>query len=213
MRESVVFDCDGLLLDTEKFWQEGERRLFAEYGQEYTAEHQQRLIGTSGVETGGILAEVLVQQGRGLALLSELRELVWEAIVNGAQPMPGALDLVRELSAKIPLGVASNSPRELVREALGSAGLNGAFDLILGEEDVRYPKPDAQIYLAACERLNSAPQCSVALEDSPPGVAAARSAGMYVVGVPSIKGAELAANETVDSLEHKAVREAIYGPG
>jgi beta-phosphoglucomutase-like phosphatase (HAD superfamily) len=151
MRESVVFDRDGLLPDTEKLWQEGERRLFTEYGQEYTAEHQQRLIGTSGVETGGILAEVLVQQGRGLALLSELRELVWEAIVNGAQPMPGALDLVRELSAKIPLGVASNSPRELVREALGSAGLDGAFDLILGEEDVKYPKPNAQIYLAASE--------------------------------------------------------------
>ncbi len=209
MRDAVVFDCDGLLLDTEKFWKAGEGKLFRDYDRDYTAEHERALLGTSGEVTGRILARALDQPGRELALIAELREWVWEAVVNGARPMPGALDLVQDLSGKLPLGVASNSPRELVCEALNTAGLDGAFDVVLGEEDVKHPKPEPELYLIACERLKAAPIRSVALEDSPTGVAAARAAGMYVIGIPSEKGVELAANKIVDSLAHPAVRAAI----
>lgn len=211
MRDAAVFDCDGLLLDTEKFWKAGERELFAAYGREYTAEHERELLGASGKNAGRILAGALDQSGREADLLSELKEMVWAAVVDGARPMPGAADLVADLGGRLPLGVASNSPRELVREALNVAGLDSAFDVVLGEEDAKRPKPDADLYLAACERLGATPARAVALEDSPTGAAAAKAAGMYVIGVPSEKGVALDANEVVDSLSHPAVRTAILG--
>ena len=81
--------------------------------------------------------------------------------------------------------------------------------MILGVDDVRRPKPDAEIYLAACERLGCTAARSVALEDSPTGVAAARAAGLYVVGVPSYPGVELDADEVTGSLADPAVRRTI----
>lgn len=81
-----------------------------------------------------------------------------------------------------------------MREALDRAGLDGAFEEVLGKDDVSRPKPDPEIYLLTCGRLGADPTVSVALEDSPPGVAAARAAGMYVVGVPSEFGMKLDAD-------------------
>jgi beta-phosphoglucomutase-like phosphatase (HAD superfamily) len=116
---------------------------------------------------------------------------------------------VEELRGTVPIGIASNSPRALVEAALDAAGLDGPFDVILGVDDVRRPKPDAEIYLAACERLGGAPSRFIALEDSPTGVAAAHAAGLYVIGVPFYPGVELDADEVTGSLADPAVRKAI----
>ncbi len=209
MKRAVVFDCDGLLLDTEECWTKGERALFAAYGRTFTPDHKRRLLGTSGEASGRILAGVLDQPGGERELARELLDFCWGEVVGGAVPRPGAVELVDELRGTVPIGVASNSPRDLVEAALGAAGLDGAFDAVLGVEDVRRPKPDAEIYLAACERLGATPSRSVALEDSPTGVAAARAAGMYVIGVPSYEGVELDADEVTGSLADPAVRTAI----
>lgn len=207
---AVVFDCDGLLLDTEKCWTRGEAALFAAHGEKYTPEHKRELLGTSGEETGHILARILDLPGREWELIGELRDLCWDLVLDGACPMPGAEELVRELHGHLPIGVASNSPRKLVEEALAKSGLGGAFDIILGSDDVSNPKPDPELYRTACERLGALPTSSVALEDSPPGVEAARAAGMYVIGVPSEEGVELgAADIVVESLGHPSVLAAI----
>ena len=129
--------------------------------------------------------------------------------MEGAAPRPGAVELVEGLRGTVPIGIASNSPRALVEAALDAAGLDGRFDVILGVDDVRRPKPDAEIYLAACERLGGAPSRSIALEDSPTGVAAAHVAGLYVIGVPFYPGVELDADEVTGSLADLAVRKAI----
>lgn len=109
--KAIVFDCDGLLLDTERFWVKGEEALFSSYGRDYTAEHKRLLLGTSGEEAGKMLAEILDLPGRGRELVGELRDLCWEEVVKGARPMPGASALVSELYCRVPLGVASNSRR------------------------------------------------------------------------------------------------------
>lgn len=209
--KAVVFDCDGLLLDTERLWTRGEQALFAAYGRPHTAEHKRRMLGVSGAAAGKILAEVLGQPGREKELVGELKDLCWEEVSGGARPMPGAADLVAGLHGEVPLGVASNSPVALVREALEKAGLDGAFEEVLGEEAVSRPKPEPDIYLLACERLGADPSSSVALEDSRPGVAAARAAGMYVIGVPSEPDVALDADTVADALSHPSVRTAIDG--
>jgi beta-phosphoglucomutase-like phosphatase (HAD superfamily) len=204
-----VFDCDGLLLDTEECWTRGEEALFAAYGRTFGPEHKRRLLGASGEASGRILASVLDQPGRERKLARELLDFCWGDVVEGAAPRPGAVELVKELRGTVPIGIASNSPRALVEAALDAAGLDGPFDAVLGVDDVRRPKPDAEIYLAACERLGGTPARSIALEDSPTGVAAARAAGLYVIGVPSYPGVELDADEVTGSLADRRVRKAI----
>ena len=210
LNKAVVFDCDGLLLDTEKLWTRGEEALFAAYGVPHTAEHKRRMLGISGAAAAGrILADVLHQPGRVKELVARLKDLCWDEVVGGARPMPGAAELVAELHGRVPLGVASNSPAAMVQEALEKAGLGGAFEEVLGEEAVAKPKPEPDIYLLACERLGAEPSVSVALEDSRPGVAAARAAGMYVIGVPSEPDVDLDADTVADALSRPSVREAI----
>lgn len=210
-RGAVVFDCDGLLLDTESCWSRGEKALFDAYGVEFTPEHDRQLLGASAEDVGRVLARAFGQPGREDALVEELISLCWEEVTTKAEPMPGARDLVKDLQGRVAIGLASNSPRAMVEAALRRAGFDGAFEVVLGADDVARPKPDPEIYVAACERLGAAPEESVALEDSLTGVAAARAAGMYVIGVPSHPGVELDADEVVESLEHPAVRRLIDG--
>jgi HAD superfamily hydrolase (TIGR01509 family) len=206
---AVVFDCDGLLLDTEECWTRGESALFSAYGRTFTPEHKRRLLGAAGEASGRVLAAALDQPGREKELARELLDLCWGEVVEGAVPRPGAVELVEGLRGRVPTGLASNSPRALVEAALDVTGFDGAFDVVLGVDDVARPKPDAEIYLAVCERLRARPSDSVALEDSPTGVAAARAAGKYVIGVPSYEGVELDADEVVDSLAHPSIQIAI----
>ena len=119
---------------------------------------------------------------------------------RGAAPLPGALTLVRALRGRIPIAVASNTPRALIEPALDAAGLGGAFGAIVGADDVENPKPAPDAYVTACTVLGSPPAETIALEDSPTGVAAARAAGLYVIGVPSLPGVVLEADEVHESL-------------
>jgi HAD superfamily hydrolase (TIGR01509 family) len=173
-----------------------------------TPEHKRNLVGASGKRASTYICEVLGIPGREDEVLEELIALSWPEVVNGANPMPGAEELVKELHGNFPIGVASNSPGGMVREALAKSGLGGAFDVVLGSDDVASPKPAPDLYRTACERRAAEPKFSVALEDSPPGVAAARAAGMYVIGVPSEPGVELDADLVVESLEDPSVLEA-----
>jgi beta-phosphoglucomutase-like phosphatase (HAD superfamily) len=186
-----------------------ERALFAAYGRTFEPEHKRRLLGASGEASGRILASVLDQPGRETELARELLDFCWGEVVEGAAPRPRAVELVEELRETVPIGAASNSPRALVEAALSAAGLDGSFGVVLCVDDVRRPKPDAEIYLAACERLGATPSRSIALEDSPTGMAAARAAGRYVIGVPSYAGVELDADEVTGSLADPVVRRVI----
>lgn len=210
--QAVVFDCDGLLLDTERLWMRGEAALVERYGAEYTPEVRERLFGVSANRLGVALEDILDRPGEGEALVRELVSNCWADISRNADPRPGAVELVkalRESGDSVPLGVASNSPRELVREALRTAGLAGAFGAIVGYEEVREPKPAPDPYLLCCELLGAEPVYSVALEDSPTGVTSAREAGLYVIGVPSQPDIPLKAHQHAGSLKDHAIRSTL----
>ena len=210
--QAVVFDCDGLLLDTEELWMRGEAALVERYGVEYTPEVRARLFGVSAKNLVPELEALLDRPGEGEALVEELVSHCWVEISRDATPRAGALDLVRALrrrEERLPMGVASNSPRGLVEEALATAGLAGAFDAVIGYDDVSEPKPAPDPYLLCCERLGAQPRRSVALEDSPTGVASARAAGLYVLGVPSVPEIPLQADLLAESLEDPSVLETL----
>jgi HAD superfamily hydrolase (TIGR01509 family) len=210
--EAVVFDNDGLLLDTEEAWTRAETALFARHGRTFTVEHKRDLIGTSPATSAAKLEAILELPGRGPALMDELHDLVMEETLAGVPPRPGALELVEAVGAAgLPVGLASNSSRAFVERVLSGARLlDGQFDVVVTSEDVEHPKPAPDLYLAACAALGADPTRSAALEDSATGVAAARAAGMYVIAVPyfpdlPIDGASL----TVKSLADPRVAEAL----
>ncbi|MGH2698382.1 MAG: HAD family hydrolase [Actinomycetota bacterium] len=207
--EAVIFDCDGLLLDTETHWTTAETTLFARYGKTFGPDHKLRMIGSSLQVTGVILEELLEQPGRASEINDEMLELV-KAEMVASEPMPGAADLVAELRGRVPIALASNSWRQLVTVALHAADLTDSFDVVVCGDEVARPKPAPDIYLETARLLKVDPKRSVALEDSPNGVAAARAAGMFVIGVPSYEGIELPdAHLRVDALKSDEVRQAL----
>lgn len=191
--DAVVFDNDGLLLDTEEAWTRAEEVLFGRRGRSFTIEHKRSLIGSSRAVAAAKLEEMLDGPGEGEALMDELHDLVMEEVCKGVAPRPGALDLLDALERTgVPVGLASNSPRIFVERSLAAAGLlNGHFGSIVVADEVERPKPAPDVYLAVCRALGADPLRSAALEDSPSGVAAGIAAGMFVVGVPYLAGMPL----------------------
>jgi HAD superfamily hydrolase (TIGR01509 family) len=206
----VVFDMDGILLDSEAAWTRAETRLFARYGRTYGAEEKRLLIGGSLEDTAGHMERLLGRPGGSSDLLHELLELAAEEFAGPVEPMAGALELVGELrDLGRPMAVASNSERRLVDLALTGSGLADSFGAVVAGDEVRYPKPAPDLYLEACRRLGTSPHRAVAVEDSPRGAAAARAAGLFVVGIPYLPDLPVEADLVASSLKDPAVRAAL----
>lgn len=201
--EAVVFDNDGLLLDTESVWTRAEQDLFERRGLEFTPANKLELVGTSAEIAGGILERRLAEPGRAAELIEELNALVVAELEHGVEAMVGARELLHSLKRRgTPIGLVSNSPILFVRRSLEIVGFDDHFDVVLSAHEVAAAKPAPDPYLEACRRLRVEPSPAVvALEDSPSGVAAARAAGLTVIGVPSIEGVELSeAHHIAESL-------------
>lgn len=206
--DAVVFDNDGLLLDTESVWTRAERDLFDRHGVEFTPADKRELVGTSAETAGAILERRLGEPGRAIDLMEELNALVVAELEHGVEAMLGARELLEALSGRgTPIGLVSNSPLVFVKRSLEIVGFHQTFDVVLSAHEVAAPKPAPDPYLEACRRLGIEPGPNVvALEDSPTGVAAARAAGLTVIGVPSLKGMALdEAHHLAESLADEVV--------
>ncbi|KUL41313.1 HAD family hydrolase [Actinoplanes awajinensis] len=197
---AVVFDCDGLLVDTETCWTRAETALFAEHGHGFGLEQKKLLIGRTLETAAEAIATYFDLPGEGPALAARLHDLVALELAAGADALPGARDLVTALRGRVPIAVASNSNRAFVDTALAKSGLAELFSHVYAVEDVARPKPAPDLYLAACAGLGVDPARSVAFEDSGTGVASARAAGLYVIGVPSLPGTTLDVHRSYSSL-------------
>ena len=183
---AVVFDLDGLLVATEPSWAAAEAELLTRHGGVHLPEDDLETVGRSVDQTVAMYARRMgIDAGR-VGELRELRDELTDLILArmpAAVPMPGAADLVRSLAGRLPLGVASNSPRVVVREALAAAGFDVAFDAIVTADDVPRHKPAPDPYLEAARLLHVDPCHAVAFEDSAPGVLAVTAAGLWCVAV------------------------------
>jgi HAD superfamily hydrolase (TIGR01509 family) len=206
---AIVFDCDGLLVDTESLWTRAETELFRRHGRDFKLEDKKALLGTGWLAGGRVLERLLNRPGDAEELSAALLELVTAEVANGVEALPGAPELVGELRGRVPIGVASNSPRGFVDHVLDRAGFSRAFEASVAGDEVANPKPAPDVYLAVCERLGVEPSTAIALEDSPPGVAAARAAGMLVIAVPSLPGLDLEADLVAESLLDPEVRSVL----
>jgi HAD superfamily hydrolase (TIGR01509 family) len=205
---AVVFDMDGLLLDTEVLWQRAEEELFRRHGDRFTQADKLAVMGTSFEMTARYFAERLGRsEEHGTELVDELGELMHSLLQKEVSSRPGAVELVARLREDgVRLALASNSSRFLVETALATAGLTDAFEAIVTSDDVAQAKPAPDIYLVACARLGIEPAEALALEDSAPGIEAAKAAGLVCIAVPQFAETDVsAADRVIDSLEELLV--------
>ena len=188
--EAVVFDMDGVLVDSEPMWRAVEREVFADVGIELTDED---LYPTMGVR----IADVVDRWYRRHPWPGPSREQVAETIVDGVARavrergllLDGgrdAVDHVRSLGLGVAL--ASSSPMPLILAVLSLGGLAARFDVVVSGEDEELGKPDPAVFLSAARRLEVPPDRCLVVEDSINGVRAAKAAGMVCVAVPAVGG-------------------------
>jgi HAD superfamily hydrolase (TIGR01509 family) len=203
---AVVFDLDGLLLDTEPGWHRAEALLLQRHGATYTDADETATLGWSVDATLRRYLPRLGLDDTALpGLTSELMELVRQEYAGPIPVRPGAAELVARLRGLVPLGIASNTALSLVSLALASAPFGDAFDALVSAEEVARPKPAPDVYLEACRRLSVEPALAIGLEDSAPGIAAAKAAGLTVIAVPQWGEVDTsAADYFVASLEELA---------
>jgi HAD superfamily hydrolase (TIGR01509 family) len=187
--EAVVFDLDGLLVDSEPRWAEAEREVVTSFGRAWTPAIQKLLLGRGPADAARTLAEHLGEDDVA-EVARRLAAAAIEAFRRGVDVRPSAAELVAGLHGHVPVGVATNSVRALADLALSSTNLAGLVGVVVTADDVERPKPAPDPYLLACARLGADPARSVAIEDSPLGIASARAAGLWVVGCPSLPGAD-----------------------
>jgi HAD superfamily hydrolase (TIGR01509 family) len=206
---AVVFDADGVLVDTEAAWTAARAALFNQHGKEFAAAEDRETLGTGITGTAAALSNLLGDPNQAGELRDELLTLLLAEISEEPpRPLTGALELVNELRGKVPIAVASNSPRALLEKSLEAARLDGRFDVVLGVDEVPNAKPAPDLYLAAVKRLDAEPKHSVAVEDSPAGVTSARSAGLNVIGIQSAR-ASLDGSLVVASLNDPRLRDRL----
>jgi HAD superfamily hydrolase (TIGR01509 family) len=184
MIEAVVFDLDGVLIDSEPVWEEVRRGLVAERGGHWAPDAQRRLMGMSTQEWAWYLSDDL---GVGLPP-EEVAALVVDRMAARYREripfLPGAVEAVRRLAARWPLGLASSSPPVLIETVLEAAGLRSYFQVTMSTEQVPHGKPAPDIYLAVAARLGVSPADCAAIEDSSNGLRSAAAAGLRVIAVP-----------------------------
>ena len=184
MIETVVFDLDGVLIDSEPVWEQVRRQVVADYGGHWDADTQDRLMGMSTGEWSRYLSEDL-----GVRLSSpEVADVVIDAMAARYREhlplLPGAVEAVRRMGSRWTLGLASSSPPSLIETVLDAAALRPLFGAVMSTEEVARGKPAPDIYLEVASRLKVPPTACVAVEDSSNGLRAAAAAGFVVIAVP-----------------------------
>jgi HAD superfamily hydrolase (TIGR01509 family) len=181
---AIVFDLDGVLVDSEQLWDEVRRKLVADRGGRWTAEATAAMLGMSTPEWSRYLTTLGVD--------GSPEELARDVIAGMADRyrahvplLPGAVGAVTALSDRWPLAVATSSPPDLIGVVLAAAGVADRFRVTVSSEEVARGKPAPDVYLAAADRLGADPALCVAIEDSANGLRAAAAAGMVVVAVPN----------------------------
>lgn len=213
MIEAVLWDLDGVLVDTARLHYEAWRQLLSEFGRSLSEDEFRRTFGLrNDLILRDILGELTDEQ---VESLSERKEALFRQCAAGrVTPLPGALALVRHVrDTGRRVALVTSTPRANIDFVLGQAGLVGAFDAVVAAEDVSKGKPDPEGYLLAARSLGVAPERCLVIEDAPGGIEAARRAGIRSLAVTTTHPREElhAADIVVDTLADGGARDLLDG--
>jgi HAD superfamily hydrolase (TIGR01509 family) len=183
--EAVVFDLDGVLLDTEELWDEARRQIAEERGGRWRDDAQRAMMGMSSREWSRYMHEEVGVPDPPEQISAEVVRRL-ESLYRERLPLiPGALEAVRRIAARWPLAIASSSNRPLIDLFLELTGTADAFRATVSSEEVERGKPAPDVYVEAALRLGIDPDRCAAIEDSENGIRSAAAAGMKVVAIPN----------------------------
>ena len=182
---AVVFDLDGVLVDSESRWDGVRRDLAAAAGRPWPDEATHAMLGMSTAEWSAYLTGVVGVPGPPERVAAEVIDRMAEAYRSRLPLLPGAVDVVTRLGGRFPLGLASSSPRRLIDVVLGAAGLADRFRATVSTEEVAAGKPSPLVYREAVRRLGVPADRAVAVEDSANGLRSAAAARLTVIAVPN----------------------------
>ncbi|MEV5690222.1 HAD family hydrolase [Micromonospora globbae] len=184
MVDAVIFDLDGVIVDSEPVWEEVRRAYVATHGGTWQPDSQRRLMGMSTGEWARYLSDELGVDRTAEQVATEVVDEMTRRYAARVPLIDDADQVVRRMAARWPLGLASSSPTRLIAATLAATGLTDVFRATLSTEETARGKPAPDVYLAVAERLGIEPARCAAVEDSSNGVRSAAAAGMRVVAVP-----------------------------
>ncbi|WP_433295351.1 HAD family hydrolase [Actinoplanes sp. CA-030573] len=182
--QAVVFDLDGVIIDSEEVWEEVRRGYVAEFGKQFLPDSQDRMMGMSTGEWSRHLADEVGVPRSPEQVAADVLGRMAERYRSDLPLIPGSVEAVRRIGERFTLALASSSARILIDQVLATAGLTDAFQVTLSTEEVPRGKPYPDVYLTAAEKLGLSPAVCAAVEDSSNGLRSAGRAGMAVIAVP-----------------------------
>ena len=185
MIDAVVFDLDGVILDSEQLWDEVREQLARERGGRWSDRAQADMMGMSSTEWSRYMHDVVGLRESPEEINREVVRRMLERYTERLPLIDGAVDAVRRIAARWPLGLASSSNRELIDRALELSGLAPLFRATVSSEEVARGKPAPDVYLEAARRLGVAATDCAAVEDSANGIRSAQAAGTRVIAIPN----------------------------
>jgi HAD superfamily hydrolase (TIGR01509 family) len=187
MYQALIFDLDGLLIDSETIYRKITYQMAEDLGKTVSDDIWAKQMGRSPLESLTIFRKELgINQFTAQELVDQRNVLMLEAFQNELQIMPGAMEIIHAFHGKMRMAIATGAPRELMEEAISRLGLSGYFECMLPSDDLKAGKPDPEIYLSTIKALGLSPEECIVLEDSSNGALAGHRAGCYVIAVPSI---------------------------
>ena len=185
MIEAVVFDLDGVVVDSEQVWDDVREQLARERGGAWSDRAQADMMGMSSPEWSRYMHDVIGLQESPEEINAEVVRRMIERYSDSLPLIDGAVDAIRRLAPVFTLGVASSSNRPLIELVLERAGVADLFAAVVSSEEVPRGKPAPDVYLEAARRLETPPDRCAAVEDSSNGIRAAHAAGLRVLVIPN----------------------------
>lgn len=187
MIHAVIFDMDGLMIDTEPYYRDANRAVASRFGIEIPEDYFKKMMGRKPIEAVGLLVSDFKIPLSPEKFVEERDGLVYQKMTEKLDAMPGLHDFLDKLDGRVKYAVATGSPSNFLALALKTLGIENRFEVLMPSDHIRHGKPDPEIYLTTASRLELYPADCVVLEDAENGIVAAKLAGCYAIAVPSAR--------------------------
>lgn len=183
--QTIIFDMDGLMIDTETIYFQTNRELAKSFGKTVSDETLWKMMGRKPAESYTIYRDALGINKTVEELLKIIYDTVEKKLLTEVRPLPGLLNILDEFKGKMKMAIATGSPEKLLDITLNKLELRQYFDETQTSDEIVNGKPDPEIYLKVIEKLNLKPEDCIVIEDSSNGARAGKNAGCYTIAVPS----------------------------
>jgi HAD superfamily hydrolase (TIGR01509 family) len=183
--KALIFDMDGLMIDSERLYFQAEREIAARFGKNVDTRTLWKMMGRKPIESIKIFVAELNLPEKPEKILDMRDEIMKEKLRIDLKPMPGLFEIIRLFHKRLDLAVATGATQEFLDIVVGQLGIREMFSVLQASDEITRGKPDPEIYKKTCQKLSLKPVECMVLEDSANGIQAAKRAGCYTIAVPS----------------------------